>query len=95
VTQVSELEGYAGPVRLVVPVLVDTGREKSKVDVGGRTIAVSLEGSTVSFTAPEAVKVSVEETRYPSRNGWYRLGVAEFPEGVSKATWVIEPKPKQ
>jgi hypothetical protein len=92
VTQTSELTGYSGPVRLIVPLLVDDGREKSKVEVSGRTIALTLGGSTVSYTAAEAGKVSVEDALYPSRNGWYRLGVAEFPGGVSKAAWVIELK---
>jgi hypothetical protein len=92
VTQATELEGYSGPVRLIVPLLVDDGREKSKVEVAGKKIVLTLGESSVSYTAAEAASVSVEDTLYPSRNGWYRLGVAEFPAGVAKATWVIEPK---
>jgi hypothetical protein len=95
VTQVSDLSGYSGPIRLIVPLLVDNGREKSKVGVAGKSITVSLEGSTISYTAPDAANVSVEDTLYPSRNGWYKLGVAEFPDGANKATWVIEPKAGQ
>jgi hypothetical protein len=92
VTQVTELSGYTGPMRLIVPVLADNGKEKTKIEVTGKKVSVSLGGSTVSFTSPEAEKVSVEETLYPSKNGWYRLGVAELPEGANKGTWVIEPK---
>jgi hypothetical protein len=92
VTQTTDLAGYTGPIRLIVPVLADNGREKPKIDVTGKTIAITLDDSTVSYSAPDAARVSVEETLYPGRNGWYRLGVAEFPAGAGKATWVIEPK---
>jgi hypothetical protein len=69
-------------VRLIVPLLVDDGRQKSTMEVVRKTIALTL----------GAANVSVEDTPYPSRNGWYRLGVAEFPAGGTTAMWVIEPK---
>jgi hypothetical protein len=92
VTQTTELAGYSGPMRLIVPVLADNGKEKSKVEVKDRTITIGLEGSSVSYTAADATKVSVEETLYPGRNGWYRLGVAEFAQGAGKGAWVVELK---
>jgi hypothetical protein len=38
-----------------------------------------------------ATAVRVEDELYPHRNGWARLGVAEYPVGASKAVLRIEP----
>ncbi len=91
VEQTVELPGYAGPIRITFPVLEDLGDGvKTKIKTGDKTASVSLAGHTQTFTAPDASSVTVEDARYPFRNGWARLGFAEFPAGAP-AKLIIRP----
>jgi hypothetical protein len=92
VEQTIELPGYAGPVRITFPVLADLGDGKN-TDIAPRdqTVSVSLTGHTQTFTGPGASSVTVEDARYPFRNGWARLGIAEFAPGTP-AKLVIRPE---
>jgi hypothetical protein len=46
-----------------------------------------------TFTAAGATSVTVDNARYPFRNGWAKLGIAEFPAGVTPKL-VIRPEAK-
>ncbi len=96
VEQAVELPGYSGPARMVIPLLDDLGDgEKTQIatddQAGDKTLSVSLAGEAQTFAAPGAGSISVEEARYPFRNGWARLGVAEFPAGT-RAKLIIRPQ---
>ena len=85
-----ELPGYTGPMRLVWPVLEDTGDAKTNIATKGQTVRVTLAGDTQTFTANGAASVVVEDTRYPFRNGWAKLAIAQYPS-VAPATLVLKP----
>jgi hypothetical protein len=92
VEQTTELPGYTGPVRITFPLLDDLGDGKrTSIATRDQTVRVSLGDHTQAFTAPGASSVTVEEQRYPFRNGWARLGVAEFPAGTP-AKLIIRPE---
>ena len=88
VEQASTVEGYAGPVRVVVPVLADDGRETSTVDVGPGGVTVRLGGGATRFGVAGATGV-VGEQRYAYRNGWAKLATFDVPNGP--ATLVVTP----
>jgi hypothetical protein len=92
VEQTVELPGYTGPTRIKFPVLEDLGDgTKTHISTTDNTARVTLAGQTQTFTAAGASSVIVEELRYPFRNGWARLGVAEFPAGTP-AKLIIRPE---
>ena len=72
-----EWPGYEGPVRVVWPVFADDGEAKTKIDVEGMTVTVSLYGDRQVFRAEGVDQVSVGEALYPFPNGWARVAVAE------------------
>ena len=79
-------------MRITFPVLEDLGDgKKTNIATRGKTASVSLAGQTQTFTAPGASSVTIEEPRYPFRNGWARLGLADFPAGTP-AKLVIRPE---
>jgi rhamnogalacturonyl hydrolase YesR len=84
------LPGYDGPMRIVWPVLDDIGDARTSIAAEGETVRVTLAGDMQTFTAQGAASVSVEETRYPFRNGWAKLAVAEYP-AAAPATLIIKP----
>ena len=87
-----ELPGYDGPTRIMFPVLDDLGDgAKTAIATRDKRVSVTLTGHTQTFTAPGAASVTVEPDRYPFRNGWARLGVAEFHAGTP-AQLVIRPE---
>ncbi|HEV2292862.1 MAG TPA: glycoside hydrolase family 88 protein [Tepidisphaeraceae bacterium] len=93
VEQTIEPPGYDGPVRITFPLLEDPGDgHKTTIITRDKTATVSLDEQTQTFTAPGASSVTVADARYPFRNGWARLGVAEFPAGTP-AKLLIRPEP--
>jgi hypothetical protein len=64
---------------------------KTRIATNDKTARVTLGEQTQTFTAPGASSVTVEEQRYPFKNGWARLGVAEFAPGTP-ARLVIRPE---
>jgi len=89
----ADLGGYAGPERLVFPILADDGRTQTDIQATGKAISVSRPGDKFSetFTADKADSVAIPTDLYPNHDGWSRLGVAEFPNGGA-ATLVIARK---
>ncbi len=87
----TEIPGYAGPLRYVWPILADDGAQKTAIAVKDGTVFGTLHGDTQTFTPVGAAAVRVEKNLYPNRNGWARLGVAEYPAGGS-ITLRIEPR---
>jgi hypothetical protein len=84
VEQSIDFPGYTGPTRLTFPLLDDLGDGvKTQIQSAGKAIRVTLEDQAQIFTAAGAASVTVEDMRYPFRNGWARLGIAEFPVGVT------------
>ncbi|MGB7157033.1 MAG: hypothetical protein WBD40_03135 [Tepidisphaeraceae bacterium] len=96
VEQTIDLAGYDGPVRVTFPLLEDLGDgAKTQIatsddDDASKSARVTLAGHTQTFTAPGAASVTVDEPRYPFRNGWARLGVATFAPGTP-AKLIIRP----
>jgi len=85
-----ELVDYAGPMRLVWPVLADNGEQQAAIEVADSQVRVSLGSSRQEFHPLGADSVRVEDDRYPFRNGWARLGVAEY-SSANRATLRIRP----
>jgi hypothetical protein len=84
VEQSIDFPGNAGPTRITFPLLDDLGDGvKTQIQSAGKAIRVTLEDQAQIFTAAGAASVTVEDMRYPFRNGWARLGIAEFPVGVT------------
>lgn len=88
----STVEGYSGPLRMIVPLLASDGQRETRIHQDGTRAAVALEGDTQQFAFPGATKVKIPEKRFPNRNGWMRLAVAEFPPG-EKGKIRIQPLP--
>jgi hypothetical protein len=86
-----ELVDYAGPMRLVWPVLADNGEQQTAIEVADAQVRVSLGSSVQTFQPLGADSVRVEDDLYPFRNGWARLGVAEYPS-ANRATLRIRPE---
>jgi hypothetical protein len=81
--------------RITFPLLDDLGDgTKTQIETADKTVRVSLGDQAQTFTAAGAEKVAVEDTRYPFRNGWARLGIAEFAAGVTPKL-VIRPEAKK
>jgi hypothetical protein len=79
-------------VRITFPLLDDLGDgKKTNITTRDQTVSVTLANDTQTFTGPGASSVTVDETRYPFRNGWARLGVAEFAPGTP-AKLLIRPE---
>jgi hypothetical protein len=80
------LPGFSGVVRRMVPLLVDDGRSKSKVQVSGNQALVWRTGTYATakhvFQMVGVSKVTLSEAQYPTRNGWVRLATADYPAGV-------------
>ena len=77
----TELSGYDGALRYMWPVLSNDGATASTIGVRDKTVSVSQGGTAATFTASGASSVRVGTDEYSNRNGWARIGVAEFPEG--------------
>lgn len=92
VRQTTELPGYSGAVQVVFPVLADDGRERSSLEIDGPTLTLSAAGSSQVFTAGGAGTIQLPAQLYPSRNGWVRIGVAEWPARTKQVTLLIEPR---
>jgi hypothetical protein len=87
-----ELPNYSGPTRITIPLLADLGdATKTQIVTTDTTARVTLATETQTFTAPAASSVTADETRYPFRNGWSRLAVAEFPP-AAPAKLIIRPE---
>ena len=84
------LEGYDEPACFLWPVLSDDGENKTTIETRGRTVRVGQGAASQSFTALNADSVQVNDSLYPSRNGWAKLAIAEYssPKGM---TLRIEP----
>lgn len=79
----TELPGYGGPTQMVWPVLANDGAHELAIDVNGARVVVASPRGSETFTPVGSATITLPETRYACRNGWARLGVAEFPAGVA------------
>jgi hypothetical protein len=87
----SQVVGVTGALRYTWPVLESNGKDITNITVKDGVITVSLDGDSQTFTPVGAASISLGDTKYPNRNGWSRVAVAEYPNGGS-ITLVIEPK---
>ena len=88
VEQTSDVEGYAGPVRVVAPVLANNGRSATTVDVGRDAVSVRLGDGVERFTVAGST-AAVGPQQYAFRNGWAQLATFDLPHGP--ATLVVTP----
>jgi fibronectin type 3 domain-containing protein len=95
VEQSIDLPGYTGPTRITFPLLDDLGDgTKTRITANDNTVRVTLADQSQTFTASGAAKVTVEDARYPFRNGWAKLGTVEFPAGTTPKL-IIQPEAKK
>jgi rhamnogalacturonyl hydrolase YesR len=84
-----ELPGYDGPMRLQWPMIATDGASEAVIKASGDGIISSLD-DRIAWRCANPVTYRVDETRYPCRNGWAVLGIAESPR-ASSLTLTIEP----
>ena len=79
------LAGYSNAARIVFPVLTDDGAETSNVTVGSTSITVDMpsRGPSNTFTAVGSSSVWLDNTVYSNKNGYNKIGYAEFNSGVT------------
>jgi hypothetical protein len=91
------LRGYDGPVRRVVPVLSDDGREPGTIQVRDDEVRVRQRSergtSNLRYQMVGAASVQVGDEEYANHNGLMRLAVGEYPQGAGHAgaTLVVSP----
>ncbi|MGI8906953.1 MAG: glycoside hydrolase family 88/105 protein [Candidatus Sumerlaeaceae bacterium] len=91
---VSEVVGTKNGTSFVWPVLSFDGKTSTTIAGQDKTISVSLDGeSSQTFTAVDAQTVNVGERAFPNRNGWARLGRADYPQ-AGPMRIVIRPQTK-
>ena len=90
VEQASDVEGYAGPLRVVAPVLANDGRSATTVDVDGDAVSVRLGNGVERFAVAGSTAAVVQRPQqYAFRNGWAQLATFDVPHGP--ATLAITP----
>ena len=85
----AELVDYAGPTRMIVPLLAHDGAAGTAITVDADRVTVRLGADAQSFAAPGATTIAAGDDWHAFRNGWARLGTAEF--AGNRATLVIGP----
>ena len=81
------LPGFTGPVRRVLPLLADDGKNKTKFGISGDTIKALQPGSDWSgkFTYRlTGATVTLPTTQYSNHNGWARLATGDYPAGAGQ-----------
>lgn len=89
ITVRTQLGGYAGPARLIVPLLADDGERKTVIEARGNAVRVGLEGSSQLFVAESAPSFAVAEQAQAFRNGWAKVAVAEHADAAALVLHIL------
>jgi hypothetical protein len=79
----TSVSGTTGPLLFSAPIFANDGEKTASISVKDKQVSVALDSkSSQEFSAPKALKLSVDDQQYPNRNGWSRLAVWEFAAGT-------------